>query len=268
MSQHHDCERLLVANLPWIERVVASLCRRNGLRGDEADDFASWAKMKLVDDDYAAFRKFRGESAITTYLTVVLSMLFREYRVAMWGRWRPSAAAQRVGPLAVRLETLVHRDGYTLDQAAEIMRGAGETEMSTRELAEMLAELPRRGPLRPVEVGDASLARVAAGEGADRVVVEEARDADRQRASEILLEAVEELHPEDGLILRMKFWEGMSVADVARALDLPQKPLYRRINTALGSLRQKLERMGVTVDLVKEILDAAGDDREIGPSIG
>lgn len=268
MSQHHDCEALLVSNLPWIERAIAALCRRNGLRGDEADDFASWAKMKLVDDDYAVLRKFRGESAITTYLTVVLSMLFREYRVAMWGRWRPSAAAQRGGPLAVRLETLVHRDGYTLEQAAEILRDSGETELSTREMAELLAEMPRRGPLRPVEVGDSSLVRIATVEGADRVVVEEERDADRQRASDVLLEAVEELHPEDGLILRMKFWEGMSVADVARALDLPQKPLYRRINAALGALRSKLESTGVTVDLVKEILDAAGDDREIGPSIG
>lgn len=266
MSEPHECESLLIDNLAWIDRVVASLCRRNGLRGDDADEFASWVRMKLVDDDYAIFRKFRGESAITTYLTVVLSMLLREYRVAMWGRWRPSAAAQRHGPVAVRLEMLVHRDGYTVDQAAQIIRDGGETELSGRELVELLAELPRRGPLRPVEVNAEALVRYAGGESADGLVEAEELAEDRRRATEALAQAVGELDPEDGVILRMKYWEGLSVADVARALDLPQKPLYRRITAVLRTLRASMEAMGVSGELVSELVEA-GDNPVPGPSM-
>ncbi|HEV2146432.1 MAG TPA: hypothetical protein VGR37_03360, partial [Longimicrobiaceae bacterium] len=162
MPDRKDLEALFLENLGWIERVAASICRRHGFGGDDAEDFASWARLRIVEDDYAVLRKFRGESSVTTYLTVVVAMLFRDYRVSRWGRWRPSAAARRHGRLAVRLETLVHRDGYRLEQAGELLRTTGETDLSERELAELLARLPARSPTRPVEVGPDPLASTPA----------------------------------------------------------------------------------------------------------
>jgi DNA-directed RNA polymerase specialized sigma24 family protein len=44
----------------------------------------------------------------------------------------------------------------------------------------------------------------------------------------------------------MRYWEGTSVADIARALGLPQKPLYRRLERALAALRAALEAAGVS----------------------
>src|SRR5215213_773629 len=142
-EDRQDPEALLRDNLPTVDRIVASLCRRHGLSGDDADDFRSWVYLQLVEDDYAILRKFRGESSLATYLTVVIAMLFREYRVREWGRWRPSAIARRLGPLAVRLEMLVFRDGCTLSQAGEVLRSEGE-KVSDRELADILAQLPPR----------------------------------------------------------------------------------------------------------------------------
>ena len=52
--------------------------------------------------------------------------------------------------------------------------------------------------------------------------------------------------PEDRVIVRMRFWEGESVADIARALGLPQKPLYRRLERTLAALRRSLEAAGVS----------------------
>lgn len=254
MPDRQTLEALFLENLAWIERAAASVCRRHGLSGDEAEDFASWAKMKMMEDDYAAFRKFRGESAITTYLTVVVAMLFRDYRVARRGRWRPSAAARRHGPVAVRLETLVHRDGYRLEQAAEMLRTAGETELSDRELAALLAELPPRAPMRPVEVGAEPLASAPGPARADERVLEEEAAEERRAADEALTRALGRLPPEDRLILRMRFWEEMSVADVARGLDLPQKPLYRRIDRALAELRKHLEAAGISRERVRALL--------------
>lgn len=245
---------MFLDHLEAIERIVASLCRRHGLRGDDAEDFASWTKLRLIEDDYAVFRKFRGESLITTYLTMVVAMLFRDYRVQKWGRWRPSAAAQRHGRLAVRLETLVYRDGYRLNQAAELLRTSGETDLSERELAALLAELPPRGPVRPVDVGPEALEGVPADTGADEGVLSQQAEAERRAADQALTRAIERLPSEDRLILRMRFWNGMSVADIARGLGLPQKPLYRRIDHVLAQLRRYLEAAGISREQARNLL--------------
>jgi RNA polymerase sigma factor (sigma-70 family) len=254
MPERSELEGRFLENLSAIERIVAALCRRHGLSGDNAAEFASWVKLRLVENDYAVLAKFRGESSLTTYLTVVIAMLFRDYRVEHWGRWRPSAAALRHGPVAVRLERLVRRDGYSLDQAGQLLRTSGETTLSDRELAKLLAELPARGPLRPSEIGAEPLADLPAAIGADDSVVREQAQADRRATDEALNRALGHLRAEDQLIVRMRFWEGLSVADVARGLGLPQKPLYRRIEHALSELRRHLEAAGVSRERAREIL--------------
>src|SRR5438552_3320991 len=76
MAESPPVESVFLANLAAIDRIISVACRRFSLRPDAGSDFASWVKLKLIEDDYAVFRKFRGESAITTYLTVVITMLF------------------------------------------------------------------------------------------------------------------------------------------------------------------------------------------------
>jgi RNA polymerase sigma factor for flagellar operon FliA len=53
----------------------------------------------------------------------------------------------------------------------------------------------------------------------------------------------------------MRFMENLSVANIARGLALPQKPLYRRIERALAELRKSLEAAGVSREHVQTLLD-------------
>jgi RNA polymerase sigma factor (sigma-70 family) len=255
MTDRPPAERLLLEHLPWIERAGAALARRHGLAGDEADDFLSWARMRLLEDDCAILRKFRGECAATTYLTVVLATLFRNWRVREWGKWRASAAAKREGPLAVRLEAMVRRDGFRLEEAGERLRTAGATTLSDRELAALLARLPEHAPSRPLSAGDEALAAVPAATGAaDAAVLAEEAGARRGEAEAALRRAVERLAPRDQVVFRLRFWEGLSVAQIARGLGVPQKGLYRRIERALARMRRDLERGGVSREQVRELL--------------
>lgn len=256
MDRPNDVEALLLDHLEWIERVVGSMCRRNGIWGDDADDFASWVKMRLVEDDYAVFRKFRGESAITTYLTVVISMFLREYRVSKWGRWRPSVAARRSGQVGVRLEMLVNRDGYSIDQAVEILSSEDGVELTRREAAELVASFPRRSNVREVALDSAKVKHSASPMRADEPFRQEERAEERGAAEDALASALEDLEPEDRLIVRMRFWDGMTVADISRGLDLEQKPLYRRLDRALAQMRRHLEREGLERETVAELLDS------------
>jgi len=255
MTDRPAAERLLLEHLPWIERACAALARRHGLAGDEADDFLSWARMRLLEDDCAILRKFRGECAATTYLTVVLATLFRNWRVREWGKWRPSAAAKREGPLAVRLEALVKRDGFRLEEAGERLRTAGRTTLSDRELAALLGRLPEHAPPRPVAAGDEALAAAPAPVAADDAVLAEEAGARRGEAEAALRRAVERLAPRDQVVFRLRFWEGLTVAQIARGLGVPQKGLYRRIERALARMRRDLERGGVSRERVRELLD-------------
>lgn len=248
-------EALFVEHLPLIDRIAASLARRQGMSGDEPADLASWVKLKLVENDYAVLRKFRGESSLGTYLTVVIAMLVRDYRVQRWGRWRPSAVARRHGAVAVRLETLVRRDGFRLHQAGEMLRTAGTTTQSDRELATLLARLPARTPLRPVEVGAEPLAEVEASASADWRVEAETIEDDRRLVRGELEALTQQLSLEDRMILRLRFWEDQSIADIARALQLEQKPLYRRLERLLALLRQRLEVAGVSAERLQALLE-------------
>jgi RNA polymerase sigma factor (sigma-70 family) len=256
MPERSDLEALFLTHLPAVERILGALARRHGVAGDDAEEFAAWAKMRLVENDYAILAKFRGESSITTYLTVVLATLHREYRVTEWGRWRPSAAAQREGPIAVRLETLTERDGMTLGQAAELLRTTGETTLSDRELGALAMRFPMRTPLRPVQVGDPR-ADAPDRARADDLLEQDQAAAECLAARQALDEALGGLPDEDRLVVRLHYMEAMSVADIARGLALPQKPLYKRLDRVLQRLRRELERAGVTREYV-QTLSAGG----------
>ncbi|HEU0052805.1 MAG TPA: sigma-70 family RNA polymerase sigma factor [Longimicrobium sp.] len=250
-----EAEQLFIDHLAMIERLTAKLCRSRDLIGADAEDVDGWIKMKLVEDDYAAVRKFRGESGLGTYLTVVVSMLFRDRMVKDRGRWRPSAAARRLGPLAIRLETLVYKHRTPFSQAAEIVRSEGLTDQSDHELARLLSKLKPRSQLRPQLVNPEDSDQVEAPFGADKTVIDEENDRARRETYKILLAALAALPPEDQAIVRLWIWEEKSVAEIARALSLEQKPLYRRIERLMKQLRRELEACGITQEQALSDLD-------------
>jgi RNA polymerase sigma factor for flagellar operon FliA len=255
MPERPDLAALLVQHLAYIDKVAARLSRRHGGDDDDAQEFGAWAKARLIENDYAILSKFRGESAVTTYLTVVLTMLHRDYRVEQWGRWRSSAAAQREGSVALRLEQLVKRDGYTLQQAAQVLRSRGETDLSDIDLARLLGRLPEGHRGRPDQVGEDSLAAASSADRADAAVLRAEDDAERGWLNDAIHGLMESLDEEDAVILRMRFWKNESIADIARALRLEQKPLYRRVDRLLAKLRTELERRGVSAESLRALAE-------------
>lgn len=255
MSDRLNAEAVFIKYLGSIERAAAKASRRYNLWGDEAEDFGGWVKMKLMEDDYAVFHKFRGESDWKTFLTTVVARHASAYSRERLGRWRPSAEATRRGPPAPQLEMLVRRDGYTLSQAGDKLRTSGATTLSDIQLARLLNELPERAPLRPVQVAAEAVLEAAPGlSSADARVAAAESDAWRGELMATLRRAMERLAPEDGMIVRLYYGEGLTAADVARALNIEQKPLYRRIPRLRDTLRAYLEEEGVSADTVRSLL--------------
>jgi RNA polymerase sigma factor for flagellar operon FliA len=229
--------------LDAINRIAESLCRRNGVRDADAEDFVSDVRLKLLQDDYAILRKYRGDSRPTTFLTVVISNLFRDYRIKQWGKWRPSAEAKRKGPVAVVLEAAIYRDGHSFEQACTLIEQDGRMRVDRAELRSVYAALPQRVSRRRDD--GASLEEVPALGASDERVLDEERGERLAEAKSALDRAIGRLPPEDRLIVRLHYFEGMSVADVARAVGLPQKPLYPRLKRLLETLSGDLAGQGI-----------------------
>ena len=256
MLDRGAAEALFLEHLRWIDKAASVACGRYGIWGAEAEDFTGWVRMRLMEDDYAVVRRYRGESELKTYLAAVVMRQFYNFDRVQRGRWRPSAAAMRLGTPAVDLEKLIYRDRYSLAQAGEQLRTAGRTTLSDAELARLLGRLPPRAPLRPVE-SEPPLG-MDATEGpsrADERVVAAEADARRRRIAAEVWAALEQLDPDDRLIVRLHFIRGSTVAEVSRILGIEQKPLYRRVDRLRARLRELLERAGLSIEDVRDHLD-------------
>lgn len=245
--------QLFLAHLAHIEKVVGHLCRRYHFRKEECEDFLGEVKKKLIDDDYAVIRKFQGRSRLTTYLTMVITNYMKDHQNHLWGKWRPSAEAERLGPVAVLLEKLLVRDGYSFNEAAQILQTNNKIEMSWQAFHAIAERLPDRSPRRME--GEEGLRDLASSEeSAAEHLAKREREAKRRKALEALREVRKTLPKEDQVVLKMQEG-GFSVADISRTLHLDQKQLYRRIQKIYKDLREELERRGIGRDDLEGLFD-------------
>lgn len=250
-AEHY--EALLLENLPFIERTVASIARRNALKPWDADDFEGLVKLRLVADDFAVLRKFEGRAKLTTFLTTVIQNLFRDFRIQRWGKWRPSAAAKRIGEIGIQLETLLYRDGFASNEAFQILRDRYDVLASDTELDAIAAQVRPRTNRRFED--DSLLEKLAAPERADQNVLDRERRFRTLRAVKALREAVAHLAPEDRLILRLRFCDSLTIRAIADTLELPRRRMYTRLRKLLGDVRVGIENQGVDCEEVLDLLD-------------
>jgi RNA polymerase sigma factor for flagellar operon FliA len=238
-------EQLFLANLPVIEAIIAQSVRRYRFSREEQDDFASIARLKLIDNDYQVLRMFSGRASIRTYLKVVISQIFRDHLVELWGKWRPSAEAQKLGQVAIELERLITRDELSENEAIALIsvkQSLADDGLDEIQLRAIVAKLPRRLSRRMV--GENVLLNMPAADRAD-ASVERDDVAERSRRINVALEELlPTLSAEDRLLLSMRVTHNMQVSHIARTLNVDQKPLYRRIDQILRHLRRELEERG------------------------
>jgi RNA polymerase sigma factor (sigma-70 family) len=238
-------EALFLASLPVIDDVTGQVCRRHRLSAAEADDFRSEVRLHFIERDYEVLRRFEKRSSLPTYVTVVIQRVFLDYRNRQWGKWRPSADAKRLGPTAILLERLVVRDGWSVDQVEETLRvNHGVTlDEALRALCDKLA---RRGPKRQLVPEEFAEAVESREPSPDVKVLRAESDFLVKRVHAALDRSRQSLEPEDQLILKMRFEDAVPVADIARALHLNQKRLYRTIERLLARIGGDLEAEGIS----------------------
>ena len=253
-------EELLMSNLAVVERAVAFACRRYRLDIEDAEEFASVVKLKLVEDDYAVLRAFEYRSGFATYISVVVQRMVLDYRIHTWGKWHASAEAKRLGAVAIELEQVLLRDGRTLDEALTIL--APKHDGVTREsLQTLAARLPKRDARRrDVDLEEAATVSVMRPAEVEERLFADDRRRESERVSSLMSTLIARLPDDERLLLQLRFEGEMSVAQIARALALDQKMTYRRIDRCMRDIRRELERSGVDA---RGVLDLIGRDEQL-----
>lgn len=248
-------EELLVSNLTLVDKLIAFVCRRNALSGADAEDFASLVKLKLVENDYAILSRFEEKSRLSTYLSVVVQRLFLDFRSRLWGRWKPTAQATRAGAAAVLFEAAVHRDGLPPDEA--LRRVLERYPDTPQETIRTLLDRPSRLPTRHrVYSSTDHPPEVASTHMPDRDLAQKEREAIGARASRVLRTAMQQWPPQDQLIVRMRYADGLKISSIARLMQLDQKALYKHLERLLWSLRQALAADGLPLAALRDLLES------------
>ena len=224
--------------------------------GADAEDFASNARLALIENDYAILKLFTGRSSLGTFLTVVIQRMLIDERTKRTGRWHASREAERLGEAGVMLEKIVRRERRTIDEALPILRAIDP--LLTRE---RVVEMAERLPMRPARTQRVDLEpnewRLASGSQTDDRAIEADRQQLSDRVATIVRETLETMPLEDRMIVRFHFGESMTMAEISGLLRLPQRPLYRRRDALLERFRTAISAAGIEAT---DIADLIGDN--------
>lgn len=237
-----DYQRLLVEHLDLIDQIVRTTGRRRHLSAEQ-DEFAGFVRLRLIEDDYAVLRKFQHRSSWRTYLAAVIERLSFDFCVQRWGRWRPSAVADRLGPVAVLLERLVTRDGHTLVEALEIVQTSQASGMSVRELRDLWDQLPVR--LKTTEVEEDAAAAIPSPQTSESRVEDAEHRVNIARLARTLQSAIAALPDQDQVLLTLRYRHDLSIAEIARTSGISVPTLHRRLDRTIKALKRALTSSGI-----------------------
>jgi DNA-directed RNA polymerase specialized sigma24 family protein len=103
-----------------IEWAIKSVVRRWRWRVDEAEDFAQDVRLYFLEHR-EHLRSVDGPPHPRLYFLRIVVRRAVDWERHRRGRWRPSSAAKREGPVAAALDGLVSRDGLSVAEAIETL---------------------------------------------------------------------------------------------------------------------------------------------------
>lgn len=240
----------LETNVTLVTQIAVQAGRRHRLPPQDRQDLVSIFWTHLAKDDHRVLRQFRGPAGIATYLRTVIDRLVLDMRTSLWGKWRPSARARRLGPPAEAFERLVVRDGRPPDEARALLRDM----MGPNVPADLIrtVAVPRSPHRRLVSLDLAAGHRTTTADPFAALL-----DRHRERHGRVLgrhlQQTVGALPAEDQLLIRMRHGLGLKISQIAALLGADQKRLYRRFDTIHERLRSSLSAAGISARDVAEV---------------
>jgi DNA-directed RNA polymerase specialized sigma24 family protein len=234
-------EELIHQHRGHIAQVVRDLARRHHLAAAERDEFEDAVFHALERNDFELLRAFDGRSSWDTYITLILTREFYAYQAALWGQWRPSAVARRLGPAGILLEELVVRDRLLVSEAIDVMRSSHRVDLPRYRLFHIAQML-----------GLSDAAPAAASPQADEA------EPPESHTHVALQDAIGQLSPDDRLLVALRFRDGQPMTRVASVMQRDVRPVQRRLEQVAWTLRLALRESGVSDAEIDRLLQPPG----------
>lgn len=251
-----------------------------------AEEAYTVAFGKLIDPDWqnARLQRFQGNCSPQGFVFSVYRSLLEDYSRSKFGRPRPPAWVQRLGPLWVKVFTLLCLE--RLEPEAILSRLQRELTKAIKTLViEAIAVIHSRVTNCGEKTGEVphdfsesessgwagSSGKFAIEDTLDKKTLHDIFSAlcavfagasgSVDEAKEINPDFVEaatsfslSLVPKEKLLLRMVYQDGLSVVAAARMLDEPEYTVRRNIKKAVASLRDQLEQSGISSRVLQDLL--------------
>jgi len=243
------------ANLGVIEEVVRQVSRRNHLSADESEQLRSDVHFKLLKDDCACLGKLRDTNRLEAFLAVLATNELRDARIKKWGRWRSPATVKHMGPVAELLYQLVDRDGYSTQEAIEIVRSQEGVATTHDELAALAARLPgkrRRRFASPCEPDELPAPASVDGVESHAIRRELAPLAEKARAA--FSKALYQCETEERIILKLFYLKGVRWSDIGRSRGFDKKQVFRAKDAMHARLQKAFDVEGLRWDQLELML--------------
>ncbi len=259
-----DSHALFQRYLSQINKALAKVRRCQHMTEDEFDDFRGDIHLRLLENDCAVLREYRGQAGLVTYLVGVMTNHLRNRRNKLWGKWRPCRASEQAGPHAVLLEQLIVRDGLSHAAARRRLENERGVCLDDAEFDRLVALFV--GKNRRHETDPAVLEETAAAlPDPEAQMLADENAVHRATLNQVLRQALRRLTKQERLWLRLRYASGLKIKSIAKSMNLTPRSLYSRFEQLNRRLRGSLEAAGFSQKDVIQVIDEAGYHLNIPP---
>jgi len=266
------------ATNPWQQQAMAHwqtvnrLAARRFPQGVVAEEAALFVMDGLARDDWRRLRAFAGRSTLTTYIVALTLRLLEDFARKRFGRSKPPAWIRRLGGIWLTLFRLLCLERLALGEAAAVAGNGlpGPTRAAEEAAYRILGEIPDCGARSGESVALDESTVLPEAEGDCSLQEEQLAREERHRlfavlgrllfdgdvAGEIdplLLERMAalapRLAPEERLLLKLCYRDGVAVAEAGRLLGWNRHQTHGRLRRLLARLRQDLAGAGLEEEL-------------------
>ena len=247
-----------------------------------AEEAYTVAFDRLIDPEWQEKRlsRFKGGCSPRGFVFSVYRSLLEDYSRSKYGRPRPPAWLQRLGPLWIKIFKLLCLE--RLETEGIISRLQQEITEGVRDIVEgavalILSKVSSCGEKSGEVPHDFSESESGGWpDGSDKYAVEASLDResleticralrvvlgdgadDSQLPSDLEQSAASfslDLEPEEKLLLRMVYQDGISIVAAARMLGRPDHTVRRKVKAAVCSVREQLEDHGISNSVLGDLL--------------
>ncbi|MBI3193335.1 MAG: sigma-70 family RNA polymerase sigma factor [Ignavibacteriae bacterium] len=194
---------------------------------------------KLSTNNFAVLKKFQPETKehqpkLSTWLTVVVKNLCIEEHRTLHGRLRYPAALLRLSDFDRCVFKLYYWKGYSREEIEHHLAGREKNDIS---VAESLMKIER--VVKDEDSVAAQQPRYIPYDESNGTMNEPALQNEELFEPQWFDDAVMRLPDQERVVIRMRFWEGMTAREISDLLRInPQRKIYTIIENALKTLRQ------------------------------